>query len=166
MEVKNTCRIEKADDDAINRIVVKEKLSKNKALIKIIKLGLNAYFNEKPVPKKENSEDKFLSEIDDLQQKIQDLSLQITDVDLKSYRMNLFITDFAKLFFEGTDKFDSLNQELLVKMERYKTQIKYTPKLGFVVLKHIKDILNRNIPDEFYSEIENISMAMINKKTD
>ena len=162
MLIRNTFRFEKSDDDALEKIRIKENITKTKAINNILKLGLESYFN-KP-NESENDEKKMSSRFDAVEEKIKALSVQIKDVDLKSFRMNLFITDFAKAFFEDDEKFNHLNDGMVGKLEKYKIQIKYIPKLGFVVLKYMKSILNKNIPTQFYSEIDDIYSAMSNKK--
>lgn len=164
MKSVTSFRIENSVIDSLDKIKIKEKISKTEAFDKILKLGLEVYFNENKPSESEKIEKKLSPKFDELQEKIQELSTQIKDVDLKSYRMNVFLTDFANIFFDKPDKFKVLNQGINTQMENYKINVKHIPKLGFIVLKYIQNILNKNPSDEFYSEIERSYSEMINKK--
>jgi hypothetical protein len=164
MEIKNTCRIPESVDDALNQIVVSKKITKNKAMNEIIQLGLEAYFKKTKTDEDMKTEKKLLSKFSEIQEKIEFLSVQVKGVDLKSYRMNVFITDFAEAFFDDNDKFKNLTDGTRREVEKFKIQEKQMPKLGSVVLEYMQNILNKNLPDQFYSEIEAIYSGMNNKK--
>jgi len=74
------------------------------------------------------------------------------------------MTEFVNVYFDNHDKFISFNNGVLSKLEEYKNQIKFIPQFGFVILKYMKNILNKDIPDQFYSEVEKIYLAMKNKE--
>lgn len=158
-----TCRFEKSVDDAIDKITIKENTTKNKVMNKIIQMGLDAYFKKNETSENDKIEKKLAPRFDEIEQKMQFFSDQMKDLDLKSYRMNIFITDFAQAFFEGNEKFISLNNDVLNKVKSYRIQIKYIPKLGWIVLKYMQNILKQDIPDQFYSDIKDTHIAM-NKK--
>jgi len=164
MEVKHTCRIPKISDDAINKIVISKKTTKNKALNEIIQLGLELYFKKVEPSGSEKIEKSLSLKFDEIQEKLGSLSDQVKDVDLKSYRLNLFMTEFVNVYFDNHDRFISFNNGVLSKLEEYKNQIKFIPQFGFVILKYMKNILNKDIPDQFYSEVEKIYLAMKNKE--
>ncbi|MFZ2634186.1 MAG: hypothetical protein WA081_17370 [Desulfosalsimonadaceae bacterium] len=164
MEVKHTCRIPKIFDDAISKIVISKNTTKNKALNEIIQLGLEAYFKKNEPSGSEKIEKSLSLKFDEIQEKLGSLSDQVKDVDLKSYRLNLFMTEFVNVYFDNHDKFISFNNGVLSKLEEYKNQIKFIPQFGFVVLKYMKNILNKDIPDQFYSEVQKIYLAMKNKE--
>ena len=159
-----TCRFEKVVDDAINKITIKENITKNKAMNKIIQLGLDEYFKKTKTTEDVKIEKSLSPKFEEIKEKIESLSAQIKGVDLKSYRMNVFITDFAEAVFDDNDKFKNLNDGTRREVEKFKIQEKQMPKLGSVVLKYMKNILNKNLPDQFYSEIKDISLAINNKK--
>ena len=168
MKVQATCRFEKEDDDAIEKISIKENIKKSAATMKIFKLGLEAYYKENKASESEKIEKNLAPKFDKLQEKMQEkfqeLSTQIKDVDLKSVRMNVFLTDLAKDIFQDNDKFISFNNDVLSKLDDHKKRIKYIPPFGLIVLKYMKDISNKSAPIEFYSEIGKIYSAMINEK--
>ena len=164
MEIKNTCRIPESVDDALNKIVVSKKITKNKAMNEIIQLGLEAYFKKTTTDEDMKIEKSLSPKFEEIKEKIESLSAQIKGVDLKSYRMNVFITDFAEAFFDDNDKFKNLNDGTKREVEKFKIHEKQMPKLGSVVLKYMENILNKNLPDQFYSEIEAICLGMNDKK--
>jgi hypothetical protein len=164
MLIKNTIRLEKPDDDAIEKIKIKENIKKSVAINRIIKLGLEEYYKQKIDSGNTKIDPGVSPKFDELHEKIQALSDQIKDVDLKSYRMNIFVSDFAKAMINDAEKFSALYDGVVKQFEAYKIQLKHTPKLGFVVLKYIKNILAKNIPDQFYSDVEKIYWAIIEGK--
>ena len=164
MEIQQTCRVPKSIDDAIKKIIISKKISKNKAMNEIIQLGLEVYFNENKSSESEKIETKFDELQNNFQKKMQELSTQIKAVDLKSFRMNVFLTDLAKDIFQDNDKFISFNKGVLGKLDDYKKELKLIPQFGLIVLKYMKDISNKNVPIQFYSEIEKTYSAMMNEK--
>jgi hypothetical protein len=85
-------------------------------------------------------------------------------VDLKSYRMNIFLTDFVKVLFDDDEKFNNLNAGMIAKVEEYKFRINYAPRFGIIVFKYLKGILKKNIPVQFVSEIEEAYSIMLKEK--
>ncbi len=171
MLVRNTFRFEKKDDDALEKIRIKENITKTKAINNIIKLGLEAYFNKNETGEAEKIDKKLAPKFDEIQKKFEslsgqmkDLSIQNMGVDLKSYRMNIFLTDFAKAFFSDDDKYNILNEGTNNEVEKYKFRIKYAPKFGVIVFNYLKAILKRDIPNQFYSEIEEAYSIILKEK--
>jgi hypothetical protein len=164
MLVKNSYRIEKSIDVMIDKVCIKENIVKSHAVKKLIQLGLEVYFNENKSSESEKIETKFDELQNNFQKKMQDLSTQIKAVDLKSFRMNIFLTDLAKDIFQDNDKFISFNKGVLGKLDDYKKELKLIPQFGLIVLKYMKDISNKNVPIQFYSEIEKTYSAMMNEK--
>jgi len=164
MEVQFTCRYSKATDDSINKVVIKKKKSKNKVMNEIIQLGLEAYLNKKDTSESEKIEKNLKPRFDEIQEQFNSLSDLIKDFDLKSYRQNIFITEFVRNYFDDPEKFISFDNLITKKVEGYKKQIKFVPELGIVVLKYLKKILEKNIPDQFYSEVESIYLSMKKQK--
>lgn len=164
MKVKNSFRVEKSIDDALEKIKIKKKISKTEAINEILELGLEEYYKQKTDSGNTKIDPCVSPKFDELHEKIQALSDQIKDLDLKSYRMNIFVSDFAKAMINDAEKFSVLYDGVVKQLEAYKIQLKHTPKLGFVVLKYIKNILAKNIPDQFYSDVEKIYWAIIEGK--
>jgi hypothetical protein len=168
MKIKSSFRLEKTNDDAIEKIRIKESITKTDAVNNILKLGLEAYFNKNET---EKFEKKLEPKFDEIQKKFEflsgqmkDLSTQTLGVDLKSYRMNIFLTDFAEAFFDDDDKFNLLKERTTKEVIKYRSHIKYAPKFGIIVLSYLKAILMRDIPSRFYSEIEAAYSVMAEKK--
>lgn len=164
MKVKNSFRIEKTSDDALEKIRIKEKITKTDAINNIIQLGLEAYLNKKETSESAEIEKSLSPRFDVIQEQFDSLSDQIKDFDLKSYRLNIFLIELAKKYFDDPEKYISFDSLITKKVEGYKKQIKYVPELGIVVLKYLKSILGKNIPDQFFSEIETIYSSMKNQK--
>ena len=154
MLIRNTFRFEESDDDALEKIRIKENITKTKAINNILKLGLEAYFNEN-----KTSETKK-----DLSVRFDDLEKKMEEIDLKSFRTNIFLADFVREFFQDNDKLTSFNNNILDKMDEYKKQIQLIPQLGIIALKYVKEISNRKIPGQFCDEIKAAHLAIMDKK--
>jgi metal-responsive CopG/Arc/MetJ family transcriptional regulator len=166
-------RLEKSVCDSLDKIKIKEKISRTDAIDKILKLGLEEYFKENKTGESEKIEKKLAPKFDEIQKnfeslsgQMKDLSTQTMGVDLKSYRMNIFLTDFVREYFQDNDKFTSFNNNILDKMDEYKKHIQHISKLGIIALKYVEGISNRKIPAQFCDEIKAAHLAMINEKQD
>jgi hypothetical protein len=91
-------------------------------------------------------------------------SVQMKDLDYKSFRINISLTEFIKENFQDNVKFASFNNNISNKMDEYKKQIKLIPKFGIIILKYVNDISNRKIPGKFCDEIKSAHLAIMGKK--
>jgi metal-responsive CopG/Arc/MetJ family transcriptional regulator len=164
-------RLEKSVCDSLDKIKIKEKISRTDAIDKILKLGLEEYFNKNETGEAGKIEKKLELKFEEIQKnfeslsgKMEELSTQTMGVDLKSYRMNIFLTDFVKVLFDDDEKFNNLNAGMIAKVEEYKFRINYAPRFGIIVFKYLKGILKKNIPVQFVSEIEEAYSIMLKEK--
>jgi hypothetical protein len=84
---------------------------------------------------------------------------KMEEIDLKSFRTNIFLADFIKEYFQDNDN-------ILDKIDEYKKQIQLIPKLGIIALKYVGGISNRKIPAQFCDEVKAAHLAMMNEKQD
>jgi hypothetical protein len=153
MKTVTSFRVKHTILDTLDKIKIKEKITRTDALDKVLALGLEAYFKEN-----ETSGTKK-----DLSIRFDDLEKKMEEIDLKSFITNTFLADFVKEYFQDNEKFTSFNNNILDKMDEYKKQIQLIPKLGIIALKYVKEISNRKIPTQFCDEIKTAYLAIMDK---